>query len=106
MFHLKPRVHFEKIEPPGRIENEFHRACAAVSDGAGGSDSCGAHLRAQFRCHGGRRCFLDDFLMAPLDRALALEYVNGISMGIAQNLKFDMSRLTNVFFDKNAIVAE
>src|SRR5215813_9681431 len=44
--------------------------------------------------------------MAPLDRALAFENVNGISMGIAQNLKFDMAWLKNVFFDKHTIVVE
>src|SRR5690349_4599506 len=44
--------------------------------------------------------------MAPLDRALALENVNRVSMRIAKNLEFNMPWLADVFLDEHPIVAE
>src|SRR5579883_822629 len=44
--------------------------------------------------------------MPPLDRAFPLENMDRVSVGITQNLKFDVARLANVLFDEHPIVAE
>jgi hypothetical protein len=41
MLDLQARVHLQKVELPGAIEDELDRARARVADGAAGSDGRG-----------------------------------------------------------------
>ena len=61
-----------------------------------------ALLRRQIRC----RCPLDDFLVAPLHRAVALEQVHDIAVRIAENLNLDVARALDEFLEIDFIVAE
>ncbi len=54
----------------------------------------------------GRRSFFDDFLVAALDRAIALAQVNDVALVIAENLKLDVMWVLNVFLDVNPGIAE
>ena len=88
MLDLEPRVHLEEIEP--RVVAADPRA------GTRSSRRCGSRRRARrataaspirVRSAGvsaGRRALLDDLLMAPLDRALALEQVDGVAVVVAR----------------------
>jgi hypothetical protein len=59
-------------------------------------------LRRQIRC----RCALDDFLVAPLHRAVALEQVYDIAVRVAENLNLDVTRALDEFLEIDLIVAE
>src|SRR5262249_35470670 len=59
----------------GSIENELDRARADVADRLAERDSRLSHRRASRRIQRDRRRFLDDLLVAALDRALALPQV-------------------------------
>ena len=54
----------------------------------------------------GRGAFLPDFLMAALQRAVALAEMDGVALAVAEHLDFDVARLLQVFFEIDRIVAE
>ena len=54
----------------------------------------------------GRGAFLQHFLMAALQRAIALAKMNGIALAVAEHLDFDVARLLQIFFDVDGVVAE
>src|SRR3546814_6356597 len=49
---------------------------------------------------------LDDFLVTPLRRAIALVQADGIPHLIGEHLNLDVARTLQIFFDQHAIVAE
>jgi biotin carboxylase len=53
----------------------------------------------------GRR-FLDELLVPPLDRALALAEVDDVALGVAQDLELDVARLDHALLDVERAVAE
>ena len=53
-----------------------------------------------------RRRFLDDLLVAPLDRAFALEQVDDVSVLVAKHLDLDVARVLDELLDEDAVVAE
>ena len=65
---------------------------------------------AQFRPHGRRQirrgCNFDDFLVTPLHGAVALIEVQQIAVIVAENLHLKMARARQIFFQKDAGVAE
>lgn len=54
----------------------------------------------------GRRGDLDDLLVAPLDRAVALEEVNHVAVVVAQDLHLDVARPLDELLDKHPAVPE
>ena len=70
---LQARVHLEEVEPAVLVEQELDRAGVGVADRSRDGGRRRRHRRAQRRRHGERRRLLDDFLMTPLNRALALD---------------------------------
>ena len=73
---------------------------AFVADGAANGDGRLAHLPPQFFIDRGRRAFLDDLLMAALQRTIALEKVNQVPARVAQNLNLDVARPFDVFLEQ------
>ena len=53
-----------------------------------------------------RRRLLDHFLMATLQRTVALIEVNGVAVPVGKDLHFDVARGRHIFFDQYAVVAE
>ena len=47
-----------------------------------------------------------DFLIAALDRALALAEMDDVAMLVAEHLDFDVAGIDDEFFDEDAVVAE
>ena len=86
--------------------DEFDRAGAVVADRFGERDRLLAHLRPRRRVEQRARRFLDDFLIAPLDRAFALAEIDDVAVLVAEHLDFDVARIGDEFLDENAIVAE
>src|SRR5690606_36477452 len=64
------------------------------------------HGFAAFLGHAGGWGLFDDFLMTALNRAVALEEMDIIALGVGKYLYFDVAGLLQIAFDKYAIVAE
>src|SRR5580658_5269058 len=92
MLDLNARVHLQEIELSLLVEKEFDGACPDIADRLGGADSGCAHARSKFLRdrRGGR--FLDDLLMAALDRTIALAHVNDRTLFVREYLHLDMPR--------------
>ena len=54
----------------------------------------------------GRRALLDHLLVAPLQRAVALEEMDDVAVLVAEHLHFDVARRDDVFLDQHARIAE
>ena len=92
MLDLQPGVDLQKIEILAHhIVDEFDRACRFVSHRLAKRDGRGMHagagLQRQARCRG----FLDDFLVAALQRAIALAKRQHPAIAQAEYLHFDMA---------------
>src|SRR2546421_307936 len=72
MLDLQPRVHLEEVKALVLPGDELNGACAVVAHGLCERDRLLAHLLADRGVEQRRWRFLDDFLVAALDRAFAL----------------------------------
>ena len=79
VLHLDAGVHLQEVEraAPG-IDEELHRAGAAVVQPAGVRDSRLMHARPQVLVETGRGSLLDQLLVAPLDRAVPVAEMDGV----------------------------
>src|SRR3546814_1228703 len=65
-----------------------------------------AHASALFGGDDGRGRFLKHLLVAALQRTVALAQVNGIALAIAEDLKFNMARVAEIFLHIDGGVAK
>ena len=98
MLDLQAWIDLEKI-PVEASNQELDRADTAVSctftQCAGGGRYGLAHAGFEIRC----RCLLDDFLVAPLQRALALEQMNHPAAAVAGDLHLYVTSLVEIALD-------
>ena len=94
------------FEPALPVGDELDRAGALVADGFCRRDRGSAHGGAQGRAHAGRRRLLDDFLVAALQRAVALTQMDGVAVAVGEDLQLDVARMADIFFDQHAGVAK
>ena len=106
MFDLQPRIHFQEIEALVLAGDEFHGAGAVIADCFGERDRLLSHFLSCRLIEQRRWRFLDDFLVAALDRAFALPKMDHVAMLVAEYLDFDMARVDDEFLDEHAVVAE
>ena len=106
MLDLKPRIHFQEEEALILAGDEFDGAGAVVADGLSERDRLLAHFLARRLVEQRARRFLDDLLIAALDRAFALAEIDHVAVLVAQNLDFDVARIGDEFLDEDAVVAE
>src|SRR5262245_36521291 len=91
MFHLNAGVHLEKEELVGVVvEDELHGAGILIADASRQRSRSLANLIANLSGHGVGGSFLDDFLMAPLERTVTFAQMNDISGSVTQDLDFNM----------------
>jgi hypothetical protein len=105
MLDLQARVHLDEIEA-AILEEELDRAGAQIAEfgeRVGDDLADGVALRFVER---GRGCFFPHFLMAALQRAIALAQMNDLAERIRQHLHFDVPRPLEIFFHVDGIVAE
>src|SRR2546428_1594031 len=91
MLDLEPRVHLEEVELAAHVDEELHGARVHVAGRAGHPTRRLTEALAQRRVHEGRRRFLDELLVAALDRALALAEVDHITVAIREHLNLDVA---------------
>jgi hypothetical protein len=77
-----------------------------IADGARGLDGGRAHGGAGLGGHARRGGLLDDLLVAALERAVALEEVDDIAVGVAEDLDLDMAGVGDELLDQDGGVAE
>ncbi len=102
---LQSGVHLEEEEAI-RVRHEFHCAGAFVPNGQSRRYSGTSHCGAAIVVETWRGRFLDHLLMAPLDRAVALEQVERIAMPIGEHLHLDVTRVRQVAFEQHMVIAE
>ena len=96
---LDSGVHFHEEETTVLGEEELDRAGVFVPCGAGRSHRRLTHLGPKLCVEGDRWRLLDDFLVAPLDRAFALAEVDHPALRISENLKLDVSWSFEILFE-------
>ena len=111
MLDLKPGIHLHEEKRArhtilGGFDDKFHRAGPLVTDGQGRICRRPAHGGAQILGHAGRRGLLQDFLMAALDRTVALEQVDRLPVGVGKDLQLDMARTGHEPLDQYMVIAE
>ena len=106
MFDLQSRVHFHKIEFAALVEQEFQRAGALIADRFYRGDRDRAHPRPQSWRDRRRRRFLDQFLMPPLHRTIALAEMDGVAVAIAEHLDFDVAGIDDRALQDDVGIAE
>ena len=103
---LQPRVHLEEVVLLARVDEELDGARRAVADRLGERHRLLAHRLDGARREAGRRRLLDDLLVAPLDRAVALGQVHRVAVRVGDQLDLDVARVLDVPLDEDAVVAK
>ena len=106
MLDLQARVYFEEVELAVRRDDELDRSGIPIVHASCCGDCRLRHPLPQLAAvsRGGR--FLDDLLMPPLNRAVALVEMNDVAIAVAEDLKLDVPRFFDVALEQQAIVAE
>src|SRR6185312_1793518 len=69
-------------------------------------DADAADARAQLLVDGGGRRLLDELLVAPLDRAVALAEMDDVAVRVGEDLHLDVARVFEVALDVHRRVGE
>src|SRR5258705_7111825 len=105
MLHLQPCVHLEEIERPVGAQQELNRHRARIGSGAGERRGGTLHRLAERGRHRNGRRFLDQFLVSPLEAALALPQRRDLPT-VGQDLYFDVTRRMDVFLEEKPLIPE
>ena len=103
---LQARVQLDEVEGPVRPEQELEGAGVAVADRVAGALGRGLHLLAPLGRERGRRRLLDQLLVAPLDRALALAEGEHAALAVSEHLDLDVPRRRDRLLEIQGAVAE
>src|SRR5690606_35057505 len=106
VLHLDAGVHLDEVEVTLGVHEVFDGAGAFVVAGLGGLDRGLAHALAQVGREEGRGGFLDELLVAALHGAVAFAEVEGLAVGVGEDLELDVAGLLDVFLDIDRAVAE
>src|SRR5437763_5412851 len=106
MLYLDAGVHLDEVQAPVLIHQELDGARVPVSDLLQGCAENLTNLGPQFWSDLGGRRFLQQLLMAPLDRALALTQADDAAVLVRQNLKLNMARMLDVLLHIQIAIAE
>ena len=99
MFNLNAGIHFHKVKVLSIVHQELERTHVGVPDILHRSHNTAAQIFPKFRSHIDRRGFFNEFLMPPLNRAFSLTQMNGIAVFVCHDLKFDVTRPLDEFFN-------
>src|SRR5262249_14477203 len=97
---------FDEVEVAIGVDEKFARAGGVIFGGLGEADGRIAQLLARAAVDMGRGGFLDEFLVAALERAIALPEMHDVTLAVAEELNFDVARALDQLFDVEATVLE
>ena len=106
MFDLDARVHLEKIEIPGLVQQELASTGVDVARGPRHSHRAFAHSASQVARYGHARRLFDHLLMPALHRAFTLAERDHLPVGVGEDLDFHVTRPGNELLQIDGIVAE
>ena len=106
VLHLDPGVHLDEHVATGSVEEELHRPGVRVPDGAGKGDRVVQQRSAYGVVEVSGRRRLDDLLEASLDRAVALEEVDGVTGAVAEDLHLDVAHVRQRLLQEDRVIAE
>ena len=106
MLDLEAGVHLEERQIAAVVEQELTRPSALVSDGSRQLQRGVAHPLADRGVDARRTGFLEDLLVPPLDRAIALAEMDAIAVSIEQDLDLDVPRPLDEALEDEPVVAE
>ena len=102
---LDAGVHLDEEELAVLVQ-ELERAGAAIADLLAGGDAALADLLDHAARDSRRRRFLDDLLVAPLHRAVALAEPDGVLVRVGEDLDLDVARVLEELLHVHRRVAE
>src|SRR5713226_5779609 len=105
MLNLNAGVHLDEIEAAVLVQ-EFDRADAKIVQIPHGLRDGLPDQIALFRIKRGGGAFLQNFLVAALQRAVALAEMNGAAAAVAEHLDFNVARRFEILLKIDRIVAE
>ena len=103
---LDARVHLDEDVLARRVEQELDRARVDVADRPREVDRVGADPRPQLRVEVRRRRDLDDLLVPPLHRTVALVQMRDVAVRVGENLHLDVARVDDGLLQEDGAVAE
>ena len=107
MLDLDARIDLDEVEIAAvEVVEELDRAGVAVARGAAQAHGVVGQFGAPRLVEIGRRRALDDLLVAPLDRAVALEEVHQVAVPVADDLDLDVARPAHQLLQEDLVVAE
>ena len=110
MLDLEPGVHLHEEEAQiavgRRLGDELHRAGTHITHRLGCRHGRRAHLAPPCLAHAGRGGFFQHFLVASLHRAVALEQVDAVAVGVAEHLDFNVPRPRDIAFHQHRVVTK
>ena len=106
MFDLDAGVHLDEVEIARGVDDELDRAGVGVVGGADQPDGRVAHRRAGCGIEPRGGALLDQFLVPPLHRAIALPQVDDVAVVVGDHLDLDVAGMLDVFFEIDVAVAE
>ena len=110
MLDLDARIHLDEdvLRPlaPLGLDQELNRAGAGVVDRLGESHRIAAQRLAQLARDVRSRRDLHDLLVTPLHRAVTLEEMDRVALGVGEDLHLNMPRAADSLLDEGSWVAE
>ena len=106
MLDLDPAVDLDEVELAGGIDEELERAEVLVTGSDGRSQRPLAQVGACRGAQRGRRALLEDLLVAPLDRAVALAEVHAVTEPVDGDLDLDVAVLLDPLLEVERLVVE
>jgi hypothetical protein len=105
VFDLNPGVDLHEVELP-IFDEELDGAGVGVARRVDASLCCLADLLAEVVVENRGGCFLDDLLVATLERAVPLAEVADVAVFVGQNLDFDVVGSLQILLDVDGAVIE
>ena len=103
---LDPGVDLDEVEVVVGVDQELAGAGVDIAGGLRQPDGGLAELGADLERQGRRGRFLDELLMAALERAIAVPAVDDVAVRIGQDLDLDVARPVDEFLEVDAGVLE
>src|SRR5690606_27160883 len=107
VLHLQAGIHLEEIRlAAATFHDELDRSRAGVINGRSKLDRAGEQLLADRVGQIGSGRFLNDLLMIPLHRAVALVEVQGAAPAVTEYLDFQMTGRLDQLLEEDRVIAE
>src|SRR5258708_32093962 len=106
MFDLETRIHLHEVKMGILVDKEFDRTGADITYGPRCRHRDCSERSPQFCSQS--RCwrFLNDLLVAALDRTISLKEMHAVAVSIGKHLDFNVPRIRQALFRKQKFVSE